>query len=368
MPEKKKKKSSFLRSISLIGLGKEREYFLENLSALLASGMPVMEALAAVREEVKSTTFKKLIDEVIEDIESGSPMNEALHHTGAFSPHVNSLIKVGERTGRLVENLKVIAIEQQKERELRSKIRSAAMYPIFVLSLTLVVGSSIAWFILPKLATIFSQMKIPLPTLTRGMIDFGNFLNQKGTFVIPIFLASIFLLFFFTFYFSKTKIVGEIILFFTPGVKRLIKETEMARFGYLLGTLIGAGLSVVESLESLSQATSFRRYKKLYSFLSNSINDGNSFKKSFKLYKKTKGLLPTTIQQLVIAAEQSGSLSTTLTRIGENYEEKTDITTKDLTVMLEPILLLIVWIGVVLLALAVILPIYGLIGGIQAGA
>lgn len=365
---KKEKGSSLFRSISLIGLSKEKEYFLENLSALLASGMPVIEAIRAIREEVKSTTFKKLIDEIIEDIESGNAMSEALSNTGFFSPHVNSLIHVGEKTGRLVENLKVIAIEQQKERELRSKIRSAAMYPLFVITITLIVGASIAWFILPKLATVFSQMKIQLPTLTRLMIDLGNFLNANGTIVIPLFLFAVFLIFFFTFYFSKTKIVGEIILFFIPGVKRLIQETEMARFGYLLGTLSGAGLSPVESLDSLSQATSFHRYRKFYSFLSHSIGEGNSFKKSFKQYKKTNQLLPITIQQLIIAAEQSGSLSETLNRIGQNYEEKTNTTTKDLTVMLEPILLMIVWIGVVLLALAVILPIYGLVGGIQGGA
>lgn len=353
--------------MSLIGLGKEKEFFLENLSALLASGMPIVEAILAVREEVKSTAFKKVISEIIEDIESGTPMNVALANTGLFSAHVNSLIRVGEKTGRLVENLKVIAIEQQKERELHSKIRSAAMYPIFVLSLTLIIGASIAWFILPKLATIFSQMKIQLPTLTRIMIDAGNFLNEKGSYVIPAFLIGIFLLFFFTFFFSKTKVVGEVILFFIPGVKRLIKETEMARFGYLLGTLVGAGLSPVESLHSLSEASAFRRYRKLYAFLGSSIQEGNSFKKSFKAYKKTDKLLPTTVQQLVIAAEQSGFLANTLTRIGEDYENKTNMTTKDLTVMLEPMLLLIVWIGVVLLALAVILPVYGLIGGIQTG-
>ena len=123
----------------------------------------------------------------------------------------------------------------------------------------------------------------------------------------------------------------------------------------------GISINLINSL--LAKATSFKRYRDFYVYLSESIAEGNSFKKSFEFYEKSKTLLPVSVEQLIIAGEQSGSFSETLLKISKTYEEKTDITTKNLTVMLEPILLVIVWLGVVAVAMAVILPIYSLVGG-----
>lgn len=366
MSKKNTNKRSFFRSLSFIGLGKERDYFIENLTALLASGMPMIEAILAVKAEVRVKLFQKIIDEIIESIQSGFSLGEALEQTGLFSKHVTTLIKIGEKSGKLVDNLKIITIEQQKERSLKSKIRSATMYPVFVLTLTMIVGIAIAWFILPKLSDVFSQMDIELPALTKFLIETGLFLNAYGIFVIPAFFVLLFLIFYFIFAFRSTKFIGEYVLFFLPGIKKLLKETEIARFGYLLGTLFLAGMPPHQGLASLTEATNYSRYKKFYSFLKENISEGNSFKKSFSAYKKINKLLPPAVQQLIAAGEKSGSLSETLLKIGENYESKTDTTAKNLTVILEPILLVIVWLGVVSVALAVVLPIYSLIGGFNS--
>ena len=347
------------------GLGKERDYFLENMSSLFASGMPIMDAVASVRAEVRSQRLGRIIDLMREDIDAGASLADAFEHTGLFSPHVSSLMRIGEQSGKLAENLKIIAIEQEKERSLKSKLRSAIMYPGFVLGLTCVVGTSIAWFILPKLAIVFSQLHLQLPLITRVLIGVGLFLNAYGFFVVPLFFIFLSIIFYFIFFNQKTKFIGEIILLSIPGVKLLLKETELARFGYLLGTLLSAGLSPTEALNSLSQATGLSRYQKFYLFLRDSIAEGNSFKKSFAHYPGVSALLPVPMQQLIVAGEQSATLAPTLMKIGENYESKTDTTAKDLTIILEPILLVIVWLGVVSVALAVILPIYSLIGGLN---
>jgi type II secretory pathway component PulF len=349
----------------IFGLGKEKEYFLENLSALLSSGMPMIEAMGAISEEVRSNKFKKIIQEMAENLKSGFSFSQAIEDSGIFSQHVASLIRIGERSGKLVENLKILAVEQEKETALKSKIRSATMYPAFVLFLTLVVGVGIAWFILPKLATVFSQLKISLPLITRMLISSGLFLNQSGMYAIPAFFVGLFLIFYFVFGFSKTKFMGEAVLFSLPGIKNLLKETELARFGYLFGTLLNSGLSPTESLDAIAGTTPFLRYRRLYLHLKESLKDGHSLKGSFTSFKKSQRLVPAPVISLIVAGEQSGNLSLTLLKIAQNYETKTDTTTKDLTVILEPILLVIVWLGVVGVALAVILPIYSLIGGLN---
>lgn len=346
-------------------MGKEKDYFIENLAMLLTSGMGIAAALDSVKHEIKSKRFMAQLDYVIEEIENGSPIWLAIERAKVASPHVISLIRIGEESGRLSENLNVIVIEQQKERLLKSKIKSAMMYPVLVLALTLVIGLGIAWFILPRLATVFAELRIDLPFITQALIDTGKFLGLYGHVVIPFVLALIAAALYFIFIFKGTKFIGEAIIFKIPGIKDLLREVELARFGYILGTLLEAGLDIDTALESLSQITSFRRYKDFYLYLRNGIQDGNSFQRCFASYPKSNKLIPSPIQHMIVAGEMSGNLSKTLLRMGEIFEGKTDITTKNLTVLLEPILLFIVWIGVVGVALAIILPIYSLIGGLN---
>ena len=145
-----------------------------------------------------------------------------------------------------------------------------------------------------------------------------------------------------------------------------MREIEIARFGYLMGTLLQSGLAVTQALSLLASATSAPNYKKFYKHLYDSFDNGFSFKESIKQYKHADSLLPASLQQMVIAGELSGSLPETLQKIGDMYEEKSDLTTENLEVLLEPILLIIVWLGVMAVAVAVILPVYSLIGGLDA--
>jgi len=347
------------------GLGKERDYFIENLSMLISGGMPIIDALSAISQGLQSRRMKNIIVDMSRDIETGFPLWQALARAGIFPSHSISLVRLGEESGKLIQNLKVIAIEEEKNRIFRSKLRSAMMYPVFVLSITVIIGIGIAWFILPKLATVFAQLKIKLPLITKVLINTGVFLGEYGAYAVPIAIVVMISVLFFIFYFSKTKFIGQFILFHLPGIKGLIKEVEIARFGYLLGTLLDAGLLITNALDSLANATEITQYKKFYLHLRSSIQDGNSIQKSFSSFKNINRLIPVPIQQLIIAGEKSGTLSSALLKIGQTYEIKADTSTKDLTVILEPILLVIVWLGVVVVALAVILPIYSLIGGFK---
>ena len=348
-----------------LGLGKEKEYFIEQLSMLLGAGMPVSTALSSIENEIKSKKLKKIISEIWTDIDAGSTISAALEKAGVFPQSTISLIRIGEQSGRLAENLKVVAIQEQKEREFRSKISSAMMYPAFVFGLTIVVGLAIAWFILPRLASVFASLKADLPLITVWLIGFGKFLGLYGIYVIPLFIILTSFLIFFVFIYKKTNYLGQAILFHIPGIAGLLREVELARFGSLLGNLFQAGLPVLDSLQSLAESSTIYRYNGLYFHLLERIKEGNSFQKSFESYKNINSLIPSTIQQLVISGEQSGNIAGTLIKIGEMYEVKTETTAKNVSVLLEPILLVIVWLGVVGVAVAVILPLYSLLGAIN---
>lgn len=359
--KKTKEFSSFL-----IGVSEEKSYLLENLSLLLSSGVGMTSALDSIKQGIRSRSVRERVESMQELISEGKSFSFALKHTNLFKDHVVSLVRIGEETGRLPDNLKVIAIEEAKDRDFRSKIRSAMMYPVFVLVLTFVIGSGIGWFILPKLNQVFNDLHVKLPFITQVILSVGEFLGTYGAIFIPSLFVFIFLVIYVVFIYKKTKHVGQNILFHTPGIGSLFREVEIARFGYILGSLLDAGVPIVQAIDSLSEATNYKRYKIFYKALKESVSVGNSIKKSFQSYPKLSRLIPHPVQQLIISGEASGNLPQTLLTVGEAYTQKTDITTKNISTIIEPILLVIVWLGVVGVALAVILPIYSLIGGLQA--
>lgn len=347
-------------------MASEKDYLIENLSTMLGSGMDVVVALDSLEVEIKSRGLKKAIARIKEDLESGTSLWKAFEKSKVVNANTVSLIRIGEESGRLSENLRMIADQQEKDRNFKARLRSGLMYPVGLLLITIVLGSGIAWFILPKLASVFSSLKMELPMTTRILIASGKFLEKSGAIFVPSFIFGFFLVLYVIFFMPKTRKIGQFLLFSTPGVKTLIKEAEIGRFAYLLGQLLDAGVPLVVSLRSLAESANFYKYRKLYFELAEMVDEGNSFYRSFQKSKHINALIPRPIQQMIISAESSGKLPEILLKVGQIYEEKTEITTKNLTVILEPIMLVIVWLGVVFIALAVILPIYSLIGGLNS--
>lgn len=337
---------------------------MDNLGMLVTSGMPLQSALAAIAKEAPPRV-SRAITAIQGDVNNGEPLWRAFDKAAFLPSYVVALVRIGEESGKLPESLELIAAQMNKERDLRSKIRAAMLYPVFVLSLTAVVGLGIAWFILPKLTIVFSQLRVNLPFMTRVLIKFGAFLADYGAIAVPGFIVLALVIGYFLFFAKATKRVGQALVFMLPVTRRLVRETELARFGYLLGTLLKAGIPITQALDSLAAGAGFRPYQHLYTYLREHVEQGESLYASFTASSGSVRLIPMTVQQLIAAAEQSGKLPEALLRIGATYEAKTEITAKNLTVLLEPILLVIVWFGVLGVALAVILPIYSLLGGLS---
>lgn len=344
---------------------KEREYFTENLALLLRSAVLIGEALESLRATATTSRMKKALSQMMDDIESGFSLADALERSGVVSDQTLALVRMGEKSGRLVENLQLAAQQEEKRHMFRAKIRSAMIYPSFVLGLTLIVGIGISWLLLPRLANTFTQLQVELPLITKVAIGFGQFLQTHGVIAVPAFLGGLALFGYILFGAPRTKTIGQRMMLRMPGIGRLMKEVEIAQFGYLLGTLLNAGLPITHALGLLASAAGSPRYKKLYTSLTHSLDSGYSFKESLVSYKHSRALLPGPVQQMVAAGERSGSLPEVLTTVGRTYEQKSDITTSNLEALIEPILLVIVWIGVMLVAIAVIVPVYSLVGGLQ---
>jgi len=343
---------------------KDREYFTSNLVLLLRAGVPVGEALVSLQETSGSHTLKQALEQMKSDIDEGMPLYRALSRSGIVGGQTQALVELGEQSGRLIDNLEVAAKQEEKQRVFRSKIRSALLYPTFVLGVTGIVGLGVAWFLLPRLAETFSQLNAKLPLISKILIGFGTFLKNNGVWAVPLGFVLLLAAGYILFAVPRTKRSGQWLLFHVPGVSKLLHEVEIARFGYLLGTLLQAGLSVTQALHLLQSATNLVDYKVFYGYLKTSFEDGYGFKDSLKQYAASKQLVPPAVQQMIIAGERSGALPETLISVGTIYEAKADTSTQNLETVLEPILLIFVWLGVLGVAVSVILPIYSLVGGL----
>lgn len=347
-------------------MARDKDYLIENLAMLIDSGMDILSSLQVIEQEVQSKPMKKKLKQLIADVEAGFPLWRAMDKAKIVSTANIALIHIGEDSAQLAQNLDLIALQHQKRRGFESKLRSALMYPVLILCLTLFIGISISWFILPKLAKVFTDMKIELPLMTKILLGAGNILEHYGIFIIPgivlLFAVGMYVLFFY----EKTRFIGQKLLFVLPVIKQVLVEIEVARFGQVLGTLLGSGLPIVAAMNSIIEATSLVVYQRLYTQMRDNIVDGDSFKSSFERIKNVNRYVPLFIQKIIIAGERSGNLSNALLKIGQIYEEKTEETTRNLTVLMEPIMLIIIWFGVIGAAMAVVMPIYNLIGNLNS--
>lgn len=361
---KNNKEDFLIKVYRRLGLKKNEVYgFLENLSILLSAGMSLSMALKAMKEEDEgvSRRLKIVLSDIEKEIDAGGDLSSALKKANIITSHMLSLIRSGEQSGRLEENLKVIVLQNEKEMIFRSKVRSSLMYAAIVFSMTIVIGVGTAWFTLPKLAMFFNDLNADLPLITQFLIFLGSFLGGTyGVFIISLFFVLVIIVFYFLFSFPRTKFIGHHVLFKIPVIKNLIRQVEISRFGFILGTMLGAGISAKESFNALPSTTTFNNYKSFYIYLGEKIEEGKSIRESFSEYPKIKKLFPASVRQMISASEQSGSLSDILLRIGKMFEQKTETTAKNLPVILEPIILIFIGLGVAILALGVIMPIYNL--------
>ena len=343
-----------------IGFGNEKEYFIENLSLLIASGMGISSALSSISLSVKTWKMKKITKFIEDSVNAGSPLWRAFEQTNFFPERVISLIRSGEEAGRLPEHLNLVTVQQHKEKVFQSRLRSALLYPSIVLFLAFVIALGSTWLVLPQLISVFNETNGILPINTRILIWLGHFFANNGIIVVPSVSIIVIGVLYILFFNARSKFLGDFILLRTPNVKLLVQGIELSRFGYIFGALLQAGFQPTEALDSLKQGTNYKAYGKFYDYLSKSILKGDSIATGLTTYKHSDRYIPLPIQQLIISAEKSGRLPETLIKVGLIFEEKTDTMSQDLATVLEPIVLIIVGLVVGLVVSSILGPIYGL--------
>jgi type IV pilus assembly protein PilC len=341
----------------------ERLLFTKHISVLIKAGIPITEALETLRDESKSKQVRQLLQSVYSDIQNGLSLTDALKkHPKSFDELYVNLVYIGEKSGTLEKTLQFLSVQLTKDYQLRKKIQGAMLYPALVFFATIIMGSFIAFFILPKLVDFFEAFDQELPLTTQILLWFASFMKQFGVlvFVITIFCVC----FAFVAVHSKTiKPYWHSFLLKLPLFGTLLKNGQLSRFCRNLGILLQSGVSITQSLSITARSLSNITFSRSVQEINESIKTGKTI--AATLSKKSFKEFPPLVGKMIAVGEKTGKLDESLLYLSDFYEDEIDSTAKNLSTILEPILLLTIGLIVGFVALAIITPIYQLTGNLK---
>lgn len=341
----------------------DRLLFTKHIAVMIKSGITLFEAVTILLNQTKSPAFRKVLTAVAGDLDNGKPFAQALRkHPKVFDSFYVSLIEIGEASGTLEENLEYLAQHLSKSYLFRKKVQGAMMYPMIVLTAALVVGIALSLFVLPKLFGLFTQLEVPLPWTTRVLLFFSNMMKNYGIFIVAGLLGFIFFFrYLTTTSFFKPK--WHAFLLSVPFVGKIIENIELTSFCRNVGVMLHSGLPIAKVLAIQHEITSNMVFKNYLAHLQRSTDQGETLSKELNSGKYKR--FPLIAAKMIDVGERTGKLDETLLYLADFFEEEVDDATKNITTVLEPVLLLCIGLVVGFVAMAIISPIYQLTGSIK---
>lgn len=341
---------------------KEKMTFTRNLSVMVSSGLTVSRAVLNLSLQTKNKSFRKMLETVNGDLQSGKTLSEGLaRYPTVFNELYVNMVYVGEVSGNLEQVLDILALQLEKENDLLSKVRGALIYPSVIVIAMIGIGVLMLVYILPKITGVFKDMNVQLPATTLAIMGLSDFLRQHSILsviitvtvigAVKVFAATVPGKRFFDFLFLHLPIVGNIIV-----------KVNCARFARIYSSLLQSGVSVVNALTIVSKTLSNVYYKDILAEAIAEVQKGVELSKIIGKYEREFPLL---VSQILSVGEETGKTEAVLQRLAEFYEEEVSQITKNMSSIIEPILMLAIGGGVGFFAVAMLQPMYSVLENIK---
>ncbi len=328
--------------------------FTKNMATMLKGNLNIIDALEITAAQNQGK-FKRIITDLINQISSGHSLADSLKlHQRYFRLSYIDIIRTGELAGTLSDNFGQLALQLEKEMSLRRKIKAAMVYPAFIIASTLALGLILATFVLPRLSRLFSSLDLNLPPATRFLLWLTNVMEHYGLIIGAVVVAVIIGLRLVT----RVNIVKPIyhrFLLALPFLNTISRQLNLSRFNRTLGSLLQSGLPITEALKATLLALENVVYKQALKQVLAAIEKGSSLAAALERHQS---LFPAMMLQLLKAGEESGQLEQTLFYLAGYYEEEVEQKAKNLSVVIEPALLIVIGVVVGFVGLSIITPIY----------
>ncbi len=340
----------------------EKMIFTEHLSLMIKGGIPLADALTTIKDEVRSPAFKKALAGILERILEGESLSKAMEkYPKIFDKFYQNIVRIGEESGSLEENLKYLSLKLQKDYEMQKKTRNTLIYPTVIIVLALLIAFLVTFFILPKITNLFLLLEIELPLATKILISVVSFSQKNWQFIISgiVLISLIFKLLlklkFVKFYLARLSL-------FLPFWGRIFKNLNLAFLSRTLFTLLKSGASLLTSLEISAETVPNEIYRKSLIKVKSEVERGEKISQGLKIFPQ---IFPSVFVEMISVGEKSGNLEESLLYLAEYHEKEMDSILKNLSGILEPILLIFVGILVAFIAIAIITPVYRFAGQLR---
>ena len=332
----------------------------QNLSVMLEAGLTVPESLSVLFEQ-SNGKLKTILGRVSSEVQGGEMLGDALEKYGReFGPIFISAVKVGESSGTLAKNLTHVANQMERDLEVRRNVQGAMLYPSIIVIATFILGLALATFVLPQMTSIFRSLDVELPWTTRTLIWASNLFQEHGAILTPVIFIGVISLV----YLLRRRFMQPLVhrvLLRLPLIGTFVHELNRARFCRSIGTMLQSGIPIQETLGIIADAMPNYIYRLSIIVMHERIESGDSFAQIVEEYPH---LYPKMVQRMIAVGERSGGLADSLLYLARFYEQKVSIKAKNISTIIEPLLLIVIGVAVAFVALAIFTPIYSVTEGL----
>ena len=333
-----------------------------NLGSMLKAGLTVTRALSVIERQSSNLKAKWVLKRITERINNGEQFFESLKEfPEVFSDLYVAMIKAGEESGNLSGSLQTLSIQMERSSNLTKKIKGAMIYPGIVLTVMAIIGVLMMIFVLPQITGVFKDMKIDLPATTILLINTSDFFAEHTL----VALLSLFGLVVGVLYFLRSKIGKRFTSYVVPKlpvIGVMAKETNSARTARTLSSLLNSGVDVIQAIEITEEVVQNIYYKKILAEARLRVEKGTPLS---EIFIERSDLYPILVGEMILVGEETGQISTMLNELAIFYETEVERKTKDLSTIIEPIMMVVIGGVVGFFALAMISPIYSISDGLK---
>jgi type II secretory pathway component PulF len=333
-----------------------------NLGSMLTAGLTVTRALSVIERQSKNPKLKNVLTRINERINNGEQFYEALKEfPEVFSDLYVAMIKSGEESGNLAESLKTLSVQMERSSNLTKKIKGAMIYPAIVITVMVIIGVLMMMYVMPQITSVFKGMDMDLPATTQFLIATSDFFASNSLLTLAIMIGLVVGVA----YFFKSKVgrtVSSWVIPRLPVIGTMAKETNSARTARTLSSLLNSGVDVIQAIEITEEVVQNVFYKQVLRDARQRVEKGTALS---EVFIERTDLYPILVGEMIMVGEETGQISGMLNELAIFYETEVERKTKDLSTIIEPLLMVAIGAGVGFFALAMIAPIYSISDGLS---
>ncbi len=335
--------------------------FARNLGAMITAGLSVTRALAVMEKQAKNKALKSLLTELANDVSKGEPLSAAMaKRPKVFSALFISMVKAGEESGNMAGSLNIVASQMEKSYNLTKKVRGALIYPGVILSVMVVIAVLMLIYMVPTLTATFKDIGVQLPLSTRVIIAASHFLIEHTVIFLGVVITV--LLGIATFLKSRGgKRIFDVVVLKLPAIGNMVREINSARTARTLSSLLSSGVDIVLALGVTIDVLQNHLYKEVLDHARAVIQKGEPISTVFNKYDR---LYPPFVGEMAAVGEETGKIAEMLLGVAVFYENEVEEKTKDLSTIIEPVLMVIIGACVGVFAISMLAPTYSLVNNI----